>query len=426
MAAAMSSKAWLEAKKNFAGGVNSPVRAFRAVGGDPIFMQKGSGSILTDSDGNKYFDFCMSWGAMLMGHAEAQTVNAIQKQASRGTSFGTATEYETRLAVEIKKAFPKIELLRFTSSGTEAVMSAIRLARGFTGRERILKFEGCYHGHADSLLVKAGSGLATFGTPDSAGVPSTLAGLTATLPYNDAAAVKEFFKKEKEIACVIVEPVAGNMGVVPATAEFLKTLREESSRSGALLIFDEVISGFRVTYGGAQHLYKIDPDLTVLGKIIGGGLPVGAFGGRKEIMNRLSPGGDVYQAGTLSGNPLSMVAGHSVLSRLSPDFYVKLNKTSESFLGELRSLFSKQCPDTLIQSSGSMFTIFFGAKKLTTFSEVAKCDTRLFARFFSALVKNGIYWPPSLFETSFISSAHSKKDLERVLEKIKKTLKDIS
>lgn len=416
-------KAWAAAKKNFAGGVNSPVRAFKAVGGDPVLMEKGAGSRLMAVGGKKYIDFCMSWGAMLLGHAEPKTVKAIQVQAAKGTSFGTATEYETRLAVEIKKAFPDIEKLRFTSSGTEAVMSAIRLARGATKRDRILKFEGCYHGHADSLLVKAGSGLATFGSPDSAGVPQNLARLTATLPYNNAEAVREFFKKEKDIACVIVEPVAGNMGVVPAKPGFLEALRRESKKAGALLIFDEVISGFRVTYGGAQHLYGIKPDLTILGKIIGGGLPVGAFGGSSTLMENLSPSGKVYQAGTLSGNPLSMVAGHSVLSRLSPAFYKKLNEKSGYFLAEVRTIFRKHRQIAAVQALGSMFTLFLGQESVSDFSEAKRCDTQKFAGFFHAMLKNGVYIPPSLFEAYFISEAHTSGDLGHALKSLDKALK---
>ena len=417
------SKGWSDSKKYFAGGVNSPVRAFKAVGQDPVLMEKGRGANLWSSDGKKYTDFCMSWGAMLMGHAEPKTVKAIQEQAAKGTSFGTATQHENRLAAEIKKAFPRMEKMRFTSSGTEAVMSAIRLARGVTGREKILKFEGCYHGHADSLLVKAGSGLATFGTPDSAGVPADLARMTATLPYNDSAAVKTFFRNEKNIACVIVEPIAGNMGVVPAQKEFLETLRAETKKAGALLIFDEVISGFRVTYGGAQHLYGIAPDLTILGKIIGGGLPVGAFGGSSAIMENLSPNGKVYQAGTLSGNPLSMVAGHSVLSRLSPAFYKKLNQTSEDFLKEVQLLFRKHGQRALIQGMGSMFTLFLGQDKVANFSDAKNCDTKKFACFFHEMLKNGTYIPPSLFEAYFVSSAHTPADLRGTLKSLDKSLK---
>ncbi len=416
-------KEWLKAKKYFAGGVNSPVRAFKAVGGDPVLMKKGSGAYLWDTENKKYLDFCLSWGAMLLGHAEPKTIEAIKRQAALGTSFGTATPYETELAAEIQKAFPGMQKMRFTSSGTEAVMSAIRLARGATGRDRILKFEGCYHGHADSLLVKAGSGLATFGSPDSAGVPAELARMTATLPYNDSDSVRSFFRKEKDIAAVIIEPVAGNMGVVPAEPEFLQTLREESQKTGTLLIFDEVISGFRVNYGGAQHIYGIKPDLTVLGKIIGGGLPVGAFGGASDLMENLSPAGKVYQAGTLSGNPLSMAAGKSVLSRLSPDFYKKLNARASAFTREIRAIFKKHAKTAAVQGMGSMFTLFPGRESVSDFSEARRCDTAAFGRFFHAMLKEGVYLPPSLFESYFISSAHTDADLARALKSLDKAAK---
>ncbi|MBI4352564.1 MAG: glutamate-1-semialdehyde 2,1-aminomutase, partial [Candidatus Omnitrophica bacterium] len=318
-------KLWQSAERHLAGGVNSPVRAFKKVGGTPIFMDRGFGPFLIDAEGRRYIDYCLSWGAVLFGHAHEETAAAIQKQAVKGTSFGTVTENETLLAKAIQKAFPAMERVRFTSSGTEAAMSAIRLARGVTGRNRIVKFEGCYHGHADGLLVKAGSGAAAFGSPDSLGVPSEIAGLTAVLPYNDTEAVRSFFRRTEDTAAVIVEPVAGNMGVVPARQDFLEALREETERTGSLLILDEVITGFRVGYGGAGRLYEIRPDITLLGKIIGGGLPIGAFGGSAKIMNFLSPLGKVYQAGTLSGNPLSTAAGLSILSRLSRTFYEELH-----------------------------------------------------------------------------------------------------
>jgi glutamate-1-semialdehyde 2,1-aminomutase len=321
MAQEKMTKRWQEAQKHLVGGVDSPVRAFKNVGGEPVFVSQALGPFIYDEEGKKYTDFCMSWGAILLGHADAQVIEAISDRAAKGTSFGTATTLEVKLARAIKKYFPSIDKLRFTSSGTEAAMGAIRLARGATGASRILKFEGCYHGHSDSLLVKSGSGLATFGAPDSAGVPEEIAGLTSVLPYNDAAAAQDFLHKEKNIACIIIKPVTGNMGVVPATEEFLNTLRSETAKRGILLIFDEVITGFRLTTGGAQHLYAVQPDITVLGKIIGGGLPVGAFGARKALMDQLSPLGKVYQAGTLSGNPLSMTAGLAVLSRISSGFY---------------------------------------------------------------------------------------------------------
>lgn len=411
----MKKNAWAEAQKHLAGGVNSPVRAFKAVGGEPIFMQKGLGPYLFDVNENCYVDYCLSWGAILLGHAAEDTVKAIQAQAVNGTSFGTATEYETALAVEIKKAFPGMERIRFTSSGTEAVMSAIRLARGATRRDRILKFEGCYHGHADSLLVKAGSGLATFGMPDSLGIPATLAEKTSVLPYNDSAAVREFFKKNRDVACVIVEPVAGNMGVVPATQKFLETLRKETAAAGSLLIFDEVITGYRLTYGGAQHLAGIRPDLTVLGKIIGGGLPVGAFGGTADLMNLLSPNGAVYQAGTLSGNPLSMAAGLSVLRRLTPGFYKDLNSKTSLFLKTLRATFKKKGERVTVQSAGSMFTVFFTGKPVQNYADVMEADRQEFARHFRRMLKGGVYIPPSAFEASFVSGSHGPWEFEKTL-----------
>ncbi len=412
--------AWREAQRHLAGGVSSPVRAFQAVGGEPIFMRRGLGPYLWDRRGRRYIDYCMSWGAILLGHADPGVVRAIQKQAAKGTGFGTCTEYETRLAQEIKKAFPTMEKIRFTSSGTEAAMSAVRVARGFTKKNRIVKFEGCYHGHADSLLVKAGSGLATFGTPNSEGVPKSLAELTVVLPYNDPEAVRRAFKKYPDIACVIVEPVAANMGLVPARKEFLQTLRTETSRNGAVLIWDEVITGFRIVYGGAQHVYGIRPDLTVLGKIIGGGLPIGAFGGQSKIMEKLSPSGKVYQAGTLSGNPLSMAAGVMVLSRLSQNFYNNLNQKCNTFFDEAKTILRKKDRSMSLQNFGSMFTIFFMAKKPSDYREAAKSDSRAFKAYFHGLLSKGIYTPPSAFETSFISNAHTSKELDKTLEVLKR------
>jgi glutamate-1-semialdehyde 2,1-aminomutase len=412
-------KPWTEAKKNLAGGVNSSVRAFKAVGGDPIFMSRGFGPFLFDYKNRRYIDYCLSWGAILWGHADASVSRTIQRQASRGTSFGTATEAETRLAIEIKKAFPALERLRFTSSGTEAVMSAIRVARGFTKKERIVKFEGCYHGHGDSLLVKAGSGLATFGTPDSAGIPRALAQLTTVLPYNDVTALTHFLKNADDVACVIVEPIAANMGVVPARREFLEALRTLTKERGILLIFDEVIIGYRVCYGGAQHTYGIKPDITILGKIIGGGLPVGAFGASAKIMDVLSPNGPVYQAGTLSGNPLSMAAGLSVLSRLSKEFYKKLNERTERFTAEAADILKHRYGAVTIQRVGSMFTTFFSAKPLADFTDVSASDKKKFAAFFGRCVRRGLYIPPSAFEASFLSAAHSEAELQKTLEILK-------
>lgn len=413
--------AWIEAKRHLAGGVSSPVRAFKAVGGTPVFMEQGLGPYLFDAQKRRYTDYCLSWGAILLGHADEGVVRAVSEQAAKGTSFGTATENETRLAREIKKAFPGMEKIRFTSSGTEAVMSAIRLARGVTKRNRIVKFEGCYHGHSDSLLVQAGSGLATFGSPSSLGVPREIAELTTVLPYNDAEAVDHFFNAHpRDVACVIVEPIAGNMGVIPGTHKFLETIRKRTRRNGSLLILDEVISGYRVGFGGAQHVYGVEPDITILGKIIGGGLPIGAFGAKASIMNALSPEGKVYQAGTLSGNPLSMAAGLSVLSRLSPAFYKGLNRRADSFVkNALRSL-RKRGKAVSIQNAGSMFTIFFSAKSPQNFREACRTSEKEFKIFFQKLLKMGVYAPPSRFEAYFISAAHTDNVLEDTLKAFKK------
>lgn len=408
--------AWQKAKKVLASGVNSPVRAFKAVGGDPIFMRAGKGATIEDENGKQYIDYCLSWGALLMGHAYPKTVAAVQKQAAKGTSFGTATTLETDLAAEIQKSFPSMQRMRFTSSGTEAAMSAIRLARGITGKNRILKFEGCYHGHADSLLVKAGSGLATFGAPDSAGVPRELAALTSVLPYNDTEAVKQFLSRTKDLACVIVEPVAANMGVVPANQNFLDALKIGARQCGAMLIFDEVISGFRLRLGGAQHFYGMEPDLTVLGKIIGGGLPVGAFGGATHFMDSLSPRGTVYQAGTLSGNPLSMAAGMSVLSGVSKTLYSSLDRRSGIFVRELETVLNRRGHQALVQSLGSMFTVFFGVRKAENFSDANTLDRAKFRRFFHHMANGGVYIPPSGFEAWFLSAAHTEGELKKTLE----------
>ncbi|MBI3251788.1 MAG: glutamate-1-semialdehyde 2,1-aminomutase [Candidatus Omnitrophica bacterium] len=403
----MALNSWVEAQRHLAGGVNSPVRAFKAVGGEPVFIQSGKGPYIFDNQNRRYVDFCLSWGAILLGHAYPSVTRVIAHQAKKGTSFGAPTEAETALAREIKKAFPGMEKIRFTSSGTEAVMSAVRLARGVTKRDRIVKFEGCYHGHVDSLLVKAGSGLATLGLAESAGVPEELARLTTVLPYNDARGAQKFFQKNKDIACVIVEPIAANMGVVPAKQEFLEELRKLTKINDSLLVFDEVITGYRVGYGGAQHLYKIDPDITILGKIIGGGLPVGAFGAKAGIMDHLAPLGNVYQAGTLSGNPLSMAAGLAVLSGLSKKFYAPLNARTKNFLSEARLIFKKKNKKVAIREAGSMFTTFFEDKR-----------TENFRRFFHQMLSAGVYFPPSAFEASFLSAAHTERELDGVLKKI--------
>lgn len=410
---------WAEARRHFPGGVNSPVRAFKAVGGEPVFMVRGLGPYLYDEDGRDYVDHCLSWGAVLLGHADAEVGAALQSQAARGTSFGTVTTAESRLAALIKSHYPSIDKIRFTSSGTEAVMGALRLARGYTGRDRVVKFEGCYHGHADSLLVKAGSGLATFGTPDSAGIPSALAGLTSVLPYNDVAALERYFKDlGRTTAAVIIEPVCGNMGVVPPRTDFLDKLRTLTARYGTVLIFDEVMTGYRVALGGAQQLYGIRPDLTVLGKIIGGGLPVGAFGGRSTIMDRLSPAGPVYQAGTLSGNPLSMAAGISVLSRLNADVYRAIGSHAEELTRRLRASFARHKIAVRIQRVGAMFTVFFADGPVMNWSQVARTDKRRHARFFRRMLERGVYLPPSAFEACFLSARHGAVETKRFAEAI--------
>lgn len=406
----LNKSAWKNAKRILAGGVDSPVRAFRAVGGEPIFMRQGKGAYLTDIDRRRYVDLCCSWGALVHGHAFAPIRNAIARQALAGTSFGTVTELETRLGDLIHRAFPAIQKIRFVSSGTEAAMSAIRLARGFTGRKRIVKFEGCYHGHADSLLVKAGSGLATFGTPDSAGVPDELARLTSVVAYNDTRALREIFRRHKDIAAVIVEPVAANMGVVLPTREFLRELREITRRSKALLIFDEVITGFRIAYGGAAERFGIRPDLICLGKIIAGGLPVGAFGGRQDIMKHLSPEGAVYQAGTLSGNPISMAAGVAAVGALKKSNYEPLQRRTAVLAAGIEERLRRNGHEASVPTIGSMFTVFFRSEAPRNWTEVAQSNRHTYARFFRHMLHRGVYMAPSAYETCFLSHAHTLRE----------------
>jgi len=400
------------------GGVNSPVRAFKAVGTSPIFIESAKGSRIWDVDKNEYIDYVGSWGPMILGHAHPRIIAALKRRASKGTSFGAPTPLEVELAIEVRKAFPSIELVRMVSSGTEAVMSAIRVARGYTGRDKILKFEGCYHGHGDSLLVKAGSGGATFGIPDSLGVPEDLAKHTLTAPYNDLERVRTLVNQyPEEIACIIVEPVAGNMGVVLPEKGFLEGLRRICDEKGILLLFDEVISGFRVAYGGAQEVYGIKADLTCLGKIIGGGLPVGAYGGKEKIMEGVAPLGGVYQAGTLSGNPLAMTAGIETLEILkSKKVYQDLEKKT-SFLAEriLESAEDHGIPVTINRATG-MLTLFFTEGPVRDYSTARMSDTKRFAQFFIEMLNQGVYLPPSQFEAWFISLAHTQKDLDRTLE----------
>lgn len=399
------------------GGVNSPVRAYAAVGGDPIFMKEARGNILTDEDGNQFIDYNSSWGPLIFGHAHPQIVEALHEAAQHSTSFGTPTENEIRLAGQVVSAVPGIETVRMVNSGTEAVMSAIRLARGHTGRDKILKFEGCYHGHADSLLVKAGSGLISLGIPGSPGVIADLAKHTLTLPFNDAEKVKALFDKEGDsIACLIVEPVAGNMGVVPPEPGYLQALREITEKHGTLLIFDEVITGFRVAYGGAQELYGIVPDMTCLGKIIGGGLPVGAYGGRRDIMDGIAPTGSVYQAGTLSGNPLAMAAGIEMLNLLSADgVYDDLEQKSAALCDGFKANVEKLGIKACFTRVGSMFSLFFTDEKVVDFETVMTCDTDLFKRYFNAMLDEGIYIAPSQFEAGFMSAVHTQDDIDQTI-----------
>jgi glutamate-1-semialdehyde 2,1-aminomutase len=427
MAGARSKKLFEEAKKHIPGGVNSPVRAFRSVGGDPVFIKRAKGSKVYDADGKAYIDYVLSWGPAILGHAHPKVTAALKKAIANGTSFGAPTELEITLAKMVKKAVPSIELVRMVSSGTEATMSAIRAARGFTGRDRILKFDGCYHGHGDSLLVKAGSGVATFGLPDSPGVPADLAKLTLTVAFNDLSAVRDICGREGErIACIIVEPVVGNMGCVPPEPGFHEGLRQVCDQYGIVLIFDEVMTGFRVAYGGAQQLYKIKPDLTTLGKVIGGGLPVGAYGGKREIMEKISPLGPIYQAGTLSGNPLAMTAGIETLKILAkPGVYKTLEKMSADLEKGLRVAANEAGIATTINRVGSMFTTFFTDRKVTDFASAKTSDTARFGKFFRAMLANGVNLAPSQFEAAFLSLAHSKSDINRTVEAARKSLKSL-
>ena len=407
-----------EACKYIPGGVNSPVRAFRGVGGEPIFLKKAAGAHVTSADGRRFIDYVGSWGPMILGHAHPRVIEAVQEVAADGLSFGAPTELETELARRVVELMPSIELVRFVSSGTEATMSAIRLARGFTGRDTIVKFEGCYHGHSDSLLIKAGSGALTLGVPTSPGVPKALANHTLTLNFNDADQVREVFAKVGDrVACVIVEPVAGNMNCVPPTPGFLDTLRRECDRAGALLIFDEVMTGFRVALGGAQSLYGIRPDLTTLGKIIGGGMPVGAFGGRRDIMERLAPLGPIYQAGTLSGNPVAMVAGLTTLELVSvPGFHQKLNASTDLLVHRLAdSARSAGIPLATNHVCGMFGFFFTDQTAVDRYEKVMACDVERFKRFFHGMLNEGIYFAPSAFETGFLSAAHTEADFDATI-----------
>lgn len=408
-------------------GVNSPVRAFRAVGGDPLFIQRAQGAHLWDADGNRYIDYVCSWGPMILGHRHPEVVEAIEKALARGTSFGAPTDLEVELAELIVERMPSVEMVRMVNSGTEATMSAIRLARGVTGRDRVIKFEGCYHGHADGLLVKAGSGAMTFGIPDSGGVPKAYAELTMTLPYNDIEAFRKAMDQwGKEVACVIVEPVAGNAGVIPPRPGFLQALREETKRAGALLIFDEVITGFRIAPGGAQQLYNVMPDITCLGKIVGGGLPVGAYGGPRSIMENVAPLGPVYQAGTLSGNPLAMAAGIATLRVLGrPGVYEELEDKAR----KLEKAFKEGAQEAGVpiwqNRVGSMLSTFFTEKEVWDYASAKTSDTARYARFFREMLSRGVYLAPSQFEAAFVSLAHSEEDLETTREAIRSAMKEL-
>jgi glutamate-1-semialdehyde 2,1-aminomutase len=421
-----SVSAFEEAKKYIPGGVNSPVRAFKSVGMNPIYLERGEGSKVYDIDGNSYIDYVGSWGPLIAGHAHPQVVEALKKIAEKGTSFGAPTELETEMARLVVERVPSVDIVRMVNSGTEATMSALRLARGYTKRDKILKFEGSYHGHADSLLIKAGSGVATLGLPDSPGVPEATASHTVTVPYNDIESVKIAFERfGKEIAGVILEPIAGNMGVVPPLPGFLEGLREITSQFGSLLIFDEVMTGFRVDYHSAQGLYGITPDLTCMGKVIGGGLPVGAYGGKKEIMEQMAPVGPIYQAGTLSGNPLAMTAGFETLSLMSPERYKGLEEKGAYLEAGIRKNAEKHGLRYHINRVGSMVGFFFNGGPVTNFEQAKASDLSRFARYFQLMAQEGVYIPPSQFEGMFVSIAHSKEDLDRTIEANDKVLATI-
>ncbi|MEJ2066882.1 MAG: glutamate-1-semialdehyde 2,1-aminomutase [Deltaproteobacteria bacterium] len=412
-----SERLYEEGQRYIPGGVNSPVRAFRAVGGNPLFIQRAQGARIWDVDDNEYIDYVASWGPMILGHAHPQVVKAIQRAAGRGTSYGAPTPLEVELASLIVEAVPSVELLRMVNSGTEAVMSAIRLARGYTARDKIVKFEGCYHGHSDGLLVRAGSGATTFGIPDSPGVPADYTRNTLLAPFNDLAAVRDLIKAHPEqIACIIVEPIAGNMGVIPPREGFLEGLRKLCDQDGIILIFDEVITGFRVGWSGAQGLYGVMPDLTCLGKIIGGGLPVGAFGGKRAIMEKLVPLGGVYQAGTLSGNPLAMTAGIETLKLLKEEgTYQRLEEKAAFLCFEAEKIARASGTPTSFTRVGSMFCTFFTPGPIVDYASAKQSDTEAFRRYFWALLKGGVYIAPSQFEAGFLSLAHTDEDIEKTL-----------
>ncbi|CAM5794474.1 MULTISPECIES: glutamate-1-semialdehyde 2,1-aminomutase [Brevibacillus] len=420
-----SSRMFEEAQRYIPGGVNSPVRAFKSVGGNPVYIAKGEGSRITDVDGNSYIDFIGSWGPLILGHAHPKVLAAIQEAAVLGTSFGAPTERETEMAKLVCEIVPSVEVVRMVNSGTEATMSALRLARGYTKRNKIMKFEGCYHGHADSLLIKAGSGVATLGLPDSPGVPEATAVNTITVPYNDLESVKLAFENfGADLAAVIVEPIAGNMGVVPPQPGFLEALREITQQHGTLLIFDEVMTGFRVSRGGAQELYGITPDLTTMGKVIGGGLPVGAYGGKREIMQQIAPAGPIYQAGTLSGNPLAMAAGLTTLQELGqPGAYEKLEALSARLAEGLAENARKLGIPHTLNRVGSMVCLFFTDTPVVNYDTAKTADLDKFSAYFRYLLEEGVMIPPSQFEGMFVSLAHTEEDIERTIDASYKAMK---
>ncbi|USK32794.1 glutamate-1-semialdehyde 2,1-aminomutase [Bacillus sp. F19] len=416
-----SKQAFKEAQGLMPGGVNSPVRAFKSVAMDPIFMERGKGSKIYDIDKNEYIDYVLSWGPLILGHTNDEVVEAIKKVTESGTSFGAPTLIENELAKLVIDRVPSIEVIRMVSSGTEATMSALRLARGFTGRNKILKFEGCYHGHGDSLLIKAGSGVATLGLPDSPGVPEGIAKNTITVPYNDLESVKYAFEQfGDDIAGVIVEPVAGNMGVVPPLPGFLENLREITTQYGSLLIFDEVMTGFRVDYGCAQGYFGVTPDITCLGKVIGGGLPVGAYGGRADIMKQIAPSGPIYQAGTLSGNPLAMTAGYATLKQLTPDSYKEFGRKADILEEGLKAAAKKHDIPITFNRAGSMIGFFFTNEKVTNFETAKTSNLDFFSKFYQEMANEGVFLPPSQFEGLFLSTAHTDEDLNKTIDAAEK------
>lgn len=424
-----SEKAFDEAKRYMPGGVNSPVRSYRSVGSNPPFISSASGSRIYDIDNNEYIDYVLSWGPMILGHANPEVVASLQEAIPRGTSYGAPTLLETELAKKIQAFMPSMEMVRLVNSGTEATMSALRVARGYTGRDRIVKFVGCYHGHSDSLLVKAGSGLATFGVPDSPGVPKGVAENTITLPYNDIDAVKQLFDEIGDtIACIIVEPVAGNMGCVPPVEGFLETLRDVTKAHGALLIFDEVMCGFRASSGGAQKLYNIKPDLTCLGKIVGGGMPLAVFGGSSKIMSEVAPSGPIYQAGTLSGNPVAVTAGLATLSMLQrdPTIFKQVEDSTKALCNGLEELAKKYNVPAVVQRVGSMFTLFFTDKAVHNFDDASACNADHFKIFFHHNLSHGIYYAPSPFESNFVSICHKGAEIDKTLAVAEEAFKMIS